>query len=90
VQKEAMQYLSDDYLDHKYFCPDLCEQFEKIVAILHSLMQDDRVQRNPPARSTWLKSISAVPPEKLPLWVLCFCIALCTQLMRNLLHIVHL
>jgi len=38
---------------------------------------------------TWLKSISAVPPEKLPLWMLCFCISLHAQLMRNLLHIVH-
>jgi len=41
VQKESMQYLSDDYLNQKYFCAGICEQFEKITEILHSLMQDD-------------------------------------------------
>jgi len=39
VQKEAMQYLSDDYLDQKYCCVDVCKQFENIFEILHSLMQ---------------------------------------------------
>jgi len=48
VQKEAMQYLSDDFLDCKYFCVEVCEQFEIIVDILHSLMQDGWVQRNLP------------------------------------------
>jgi len=72
VQREAMQYLCDDYLYCKYFCVEVCEQSEIIVDILHSLMQDSWVQRKPPTWMTWLKSISAVPPEKLPLQMLCF------------------
>jgi len=79
VQKEAMQYLSDDFLDCKYFCVEVWEQFEIIVDILHSLMQDGQVQRNPPAQPAWLKSITAVPAEKLPLQMLCFLYcSLCT------------
>ena len=72
LQTEAMRYLSDDYMENKCFCVQVCDQFEIIVDILHSLMQDSRVRRNPPARSTWLKSITAVPAEKLPLRMLCF------------------
>jgi len=45
VQKEAIQYLSDDYLDCKYFCWCVWAIW-KIVEILHSLMQDDQLQRN--------------------------------------------
>jgi len=72
LQKEAMRYLSDDYMQKKCFCVQVCGQFEIIIDILHSLMQDGWVQRNPPAQSTWLKLITAVPAEKLLLWMLCF------------------
>jgi len=71
VQKEAMQYLSDDYEDCKYFCVEVCEQYEQNADNLHSLIQDGQVRRNPPTQATWLKPITAVPAEKLPLWMLC-------------------
>jgi len=67
------------FLGLQIFCVEVCEQFEQIVDILHSLMQDGQIQRNPPAQATWLKSITAVPAEKLPLQMLCFLYcSLCT------------
>ncbi len=43
LQKEAMHYLSDDYMKDKCFCVQVCDQFEIIIDILHSLMQDSPI-----------------------------------------------
>ena len=70
IQREVVWYHSMVYRSN--IIPVLCQRMENMFDLLHMLMRVREIRNDPPVRSTWLRSISALPANKKPFRIFCF------------------